>query len=40
VAGGRLKPVIYRSFPLLEAVKAQQLMETSEHIGKIMLEVP
>jgi putative PIG3 family NAD(P)H quinone oxidoreductase len=36
---GRLKPIIYRTFPLTEAAKAQELMESSEHIGKIILTV-
>jgi NADPH2:quinone reductase len=36
-AGGQLEPVIYRTFPLAEAAQAQQLMASSEHIGKILL---
>jgi len=32
-----LKPVIYRTFPLAEAAAAHRLMESSEHIGKIVL---
>ncbi len=36
---GRLKPVIYRVFPLAEAAAAHALMESSTHIGKIILEV-
>ena len=36
---GRLKPVIYRVFPLAEAAAAHALMESSQHIGKIILEV-
>jgi putative PIG3 family NAD(P)H quinone oxidoreductase len=36
---GRLKPVIYRVFPLAEAAAAHALMESSQHIGKIVLEV-
>jgi NADPH:quinone reductase len=35
----KLKPVIYRVFPLAEAAAAHSLMESSAHIGKIMLEV-
>jgi putative PIG3 family NAD(P)H quinone oxidoreductase len=33
----KVKPVIYRTFPLAEAAAAHRLMETSEHIGKIVL---
>lgn len=35
----KLAPVIYREFPLADAAAAHRLMETSEHIGKIMLKV-
>jgi NADPH:quinone reductase len=31
--------VIHAVFPLAEAAKAHELMETSAHIGKIMLEI-
>jgi putative PIG3 family NAD(P)H quinone oxidoreductase len=34
---GRVKPVVYRTFPLAEAAAAHRLMESSEHIGKIVL---
>ncbi len=33
----QLKPIIYKTFPLAEAAKAHALMESSEHIGKIVL---
>ena len=36
---GHFKPVVYQVFPLNEANKAHELMESSEHIGKIVLEV-
>ena len=39
IEGGAVKPVIYRVFPLAEAAAAHALMESSQHIGKIMLEV-
>lgn len=39
VDAGQLKPVVYRTFPLAEAANAQELMESSDHIGKIILEV-
>ena len=37
IAGGRVKPVIDSTFPLREAAKAHARMETSQHIGKIVL---
>jgi NADPH2:quinone reductase len=39
LAEGRCKPVIYATFRLEEAPKAHALMESSAHIGKIVLEV-
>ena len=36
---GKVRPVIYRTFPLAEAAEAHRLMETSQHIGKIVLTV-
>jgi NADPH2:quinone reductase len=36
---GKLKPVIYKTFPLEKASEAHRLMESSEHIGKIVLLV-
>ncbi len=34
---GKFKPVIYKTFKLSEAAKSHILMESSEHIGKIVL---
>jgi putative PIG3 family NAD(P)H quinone oxidoreductase len=34
---GRVKPIVYRTFPLAEAAAAHRLMESSEHVGKIVL---
>src|SRR6267378_170468 len=31
---GKVKPVIYRTFPLADAAAAHALMESSEHVGK------
>jgi NADPH:quinone reductase len=39
LAAGRVRPVIYATFPLAEASEAHRLMETSKHIGKIVLTV-
>ena len=35
---GKVKPVIHQVFPASQAAAAHALMETSEHIGKIMLK--
>lgn len=39
IAAGRIKPVIHQHFPLAEATAAHSLMESSAHIGKIVLTV-
>ena len=39
IDAGKIKPVIYKTFPLAEAAEAHKLMETSQHIGKIVLTV-
>ena len=39
IESGKVKPVIHSVFPLEEAAKAHALMESSEHIGKIVLEL-
>ncbi len=39
LASGKVAPVIDRVFPLEQAAEAHQLMESSAHIGKIMLHV-
>jgi len=36
---GKVKPLIYRMFPLADAAAAHRLMESSEHVGKIVLTV-
>ena len=33
----QIHPIIYKTFPLAEAAEAHRLMESSEHIGKILL---
>ena len=37
LAAGKVRPVIFATFPLAEASEAHRLMETSNHIGKIVL---
>ena len=39
LGSGRCGPVVHATFPLAEAAAAHRLMESSTHIGKIMLEV-
>jgi NADPH2:quinone reductase len=34
---GKFKPVVFETFPLEQAAKAHRLMESSKHIGKIVL---
>lgn len=36
---GRIRPVVHSTFPLCEAAKAHELMESSQHLGKIVLEI-
>jgi len=37
VEAGRVKPLVAATFPLAEAAAAHRLMESSAHIGKIVL---
>jgi NADPH:quinone reductase len=39
LAAGRVRPIIHATFPLAQASEAHRLMETSQHIGKIVLTV-
>ena len=39
IESGRIRPVIYRTFGLEQASEAHALMETSKHVGKILLTV-
>jgi putative PIG3 family NAD(P)H quinone oxidoreductase len=36
---GAVKPIVFRTFPLAAAADAHRLMESSEHVGKIVLTV-
>jgi NADPH2:quinone reductase len=38
LASGRIKPVIHQVFPAAQAAQAHALMESSQHVGKIMLD--
>ena len=37
IEAGKVAPVIFKTFPLAEAADAHRLMESSSHIGKIVL---
>jgi len=39
VESGAIKPVIHATFPLADARRAHELMESSTHVGKIILDV-
>jgi NADPH2:quinone reductase len=39
IEAGKVKPVIFKTFPLERAAEAHALMESSAHVGKIMLQV-
>jgi NADPH:quinone reductase len=36
---GRIRPVIHATFPLAEAAEAHRLIDSGDHVGKIVLEV-
>ena len=36
---GQVKPIVYRTFPLAQASDAHRVMESSEHVGKLVLTV-
>jgi NADPH2:quinone reductase len=37
IEAGKIKPEIYRTFPLEQAAEAHRLLESSQHIGKLVL---
>jgi NADPH2:quinone reductase len=37
IEAGKIKPVIFKTFPLEQAAEAHRLMETNAHIGKLVL---
>ena len=39
IEAGKIRPEIYKTFPLEKAADAHRLMESSQHIGKIVLTV-
>ena len=39
VEAGKIRPIVYATFPLRQAAEAHRLMESGSHIGKILLTV-
>jgi NADPH2:quinone reductase len=39
VERGALRPIVFRTFPLVDAAAAHRVIESSQHIGKIVLTV-
>jgi len=39
LSAGRCAPIIFEVLPLAQAAQAHRLMESSAHIGKIVLQV-
>ena len=39
IEAGKIKPQIFKTFPLAQAADAHRLMESSQHVGKIILTV-
>src|SRR5688572_20428501 len=39
IEAGKIRPQIYKTFPLAQAPEAHRLMESSQHIGKLVLTV-
>jgi NADPH2:quinone reductase len=37
IATGAIRPTVHATFPLAEAAQAHRLMESSAHLGKIVL---
>lgn len=40
IAAGKIKPVVYERLPLEKAAEGHRIMESSKHIGKIILLAP
>ncbi|WP_018908615.1 NAD(P)H-quinone oxidoreductase [Salinispora arenicola] len=39
IAAGRIRPIVDRRLPLTDAAEAHRLVESSEHVGKVLLTV-
>lgn len=39
IEAGKVKPSVYKTFPLEQAADAHRLMESAQHFGKIIIEI-
>ncbi|QKV93716.1 NAD(P)H-quinone oxidoreductase [Streptomyces sp. NA02950] len=39
ISGGRVRPIVDRTIPMREAAEAHRLLDSSEHVGKVLLTV-
>jgi NADPH:quinone reductase-like Zn-dependent oxidoreductase len=39
LASGEVRPVVDRVLPVTEAAQAHRVLESSEHVGKVVLDV-
>jgi putative PIG3 family NAD(P)H quinone oxidoreductase len=39
IESGKVKPIVYRTFPLAEAGNAQAMLDSTEHLGKVVLTI-
>ncbi|MET9605067.1 NAD(P)H-quinone oxidoreductase [Streptomyces sp. NPDC006512] len=39
VAAGRVRPVVHATYPMAEAAEAHRVLESSAHVGKLLLQV-
>ena len=40
VEGGRIRPIVDRRLPMTDAAEAHRLIESNDHIGKVLLTSP
>lgn len=40
IESGQMRPVLFKTFPLEDAASAHAALETGDHVGKIVLEMP
>ena len=40
LAGGQLRPVVAKTFPLAQIVEAHRYLESNQQVGKVVVTVP